>query len=383
MDITTVFTYQDAIEHLIQYNGGAPDDYALARMKTSAQVAYNELCYSMEWMYYNKPYRITLSEPYETGTVAVSTAGVVTGSGTTFPTWAASGRLLINDIVYSVDTRDSNTQLTLKTQDFPATAIAAGTSYTLYRSVYTLPENFRKVKEFIGEDVWTANYMTPHEWLRRERYSNDTGTPWLWTIMQTTEKYGYGRLAVFFSGYPDETETFDFIYVANPRPIVFSGYEANSRVGTVAVAASTALTGTTTAFSAAMVGSIIRLTSGTDYPGGIHSFVPYDEQRVIAARASATGIALDQATTGTYSAKKYVVTDPLDFPMHMRTAYLRGCEKQLDLILPNAERYRQSSRAYTEALIEARERQQYAPVEAVDLALAGQRLKNQLGSDSV
>lgn len=380
MDISQVFTYQDAIEHLIQYNGGATDDSLLGRMKTAVQLAYNELCQSMEWTYFHRPLRINLSAPYSTGTVEV-TSGTATLTGGTWPSWAGSGRILIGDVIYQARRRISNTVLDLDDNFQPASAIAAGTSYTLYRSVYLLPNDFRKVKEFIGEDVWTANYMVPDEWLRRERYSHDTGTPWLWTIMQTTDEFGYGRLGVFFSGYPDIAETFDCIYVGFPRPIKYTGYETAARAGTVSCSASTSVTGVGSGFAAGMVGSVIRFTSGTAAPGGIHSFTPYDEQRVIATVTNATNLVLDEATTGTYTTKKYTISDPLDFPPHMRTAFLRGCEKQLDQLLPNPDRYRMSYSGYREALIEARERNQYSPVPAIDSRAIGQRFNETLGTD--
>lgn len=80
----------------------------------------------------------SLSQPYATGTVTV-VAGVVTGSGTTFPSWAADGEFVVDGISYSVSTRDSATQLTL---DDTSVTAAAGSVYTLQQVDYTLPELF-------------------------------------------------------------------------------------------------------------------------------------------------------------------------------------------------------------------------------------------------
>lgn len=80
----------------------------------------------------------SLSQPYSTGTVTI-VAGVVTGSGTTFPSWAADGELVVNGISYPVETRTSATSLTLT--DATVTA-AAGSVYTLQQVDYTLPELF-------------------------------------------------------------------------------------------------------------------------------------------------------------------------------------------------------------------------------------------------
>lgn len=79
-----------------------------------------------------------INAPYGTGTVTV-VAGVVTGSGTTFPSWAASAEIVIGDVSYSVSTRDSATQLTL---DDTSVTAAAGSTYTLLQIDYVLPDLF-------------------------------------------------------------------------------------------------------------------------------------------------------------------------------------------------------------------------------------------------
>lgn len=83
-------------------------------------------------------YSFALNQPYATGTITV-VSGVVTGSGTTFPSWAADGEIVVDGIAYEVDTRDSATQLTLVDTDVDA---AAGSAYTLQQVDYVLPELF-------------------------------------------------------------------------------------------------------------------------------------------------------------------------------------------------------------------------------------------------
>lgn len=79
-----------------------------------------------------------LSQPYSTGTITVAT-GVVTGSGTSFPSWAADGELVVDGVSYSVATRSSGTSLTL---DDTSVSAAAGSAYTLQQVDYELPELF-------------------------------------------------------------------------------------------------------------------------------------------------------------------------------------------------------------------------------------------------
>jgi hypothetical protein len=387
MYISNVFTYNDCIEHLIQYQGGASSDADLGKLRTAVQMAYQDLCWNMEWQYYHRPLRIQLSAYYATGTIEyTSSTRTLTLTTGTWPTWAASGRVLIAGIAYQVKSRTSNSELILDETFCPQANIASGTAYRIYRSVYLLPKDFRKVHEFVGEDTWTSTFTTPSEWLKRERFLQDTGTPWLWTIMQTTDVYGYGRYGLFVSGYPDTAETFDCIYLRAPREIKYTGYETAARttaagVGTVSAAASASVTGTSTAFSSDMVGSVIRFTTGSTVPGGVHTTNPFTEQHTISAYSSATAITLDEATTGSYTTKPFLITDPMDCPLAWRQALLRSCEYELDSLLPSSERLKRSYSAKREALIQARERDSLTNVRALETGYFNDRFRDTLGSD--
>lgn len=79
-----------------------------------------------------------LNQQYGTGTVTI-VAGVVTGSGTVFPSWAADAELVVDGVSYSVASLIGDTLLNL--DDTTVTA-AAGTSYTLQQIDYVLPDLF-------------------------------------------------------------------------------------------------------------------------------------------------------------------------------------------------------------------------------------------------
>jgi hypothetical protein len=95
----------------------------------------------------------SLSLPYSTGTVTI-VAGVVTGSGTVFPSWAADGELYVNGVSYSVATRGGNTSLTL---DNTSVSAPAGSSFTLQQVDYALPELFGG---FHGSDLFLNQTAT-------------------------------------------------------------------------------------------------------------------------------------------------------------------------------------------------------------------------------
>lgn len=79
-----------------------------------------------------------LTTPYSTGTITVA-AGVVTGSGTNFPSWAANGEVVVNGQSYTVASRSSGTSITL---DDTSLTIASASSFTLQQSSYVLPDLF-------------------------------------------------------------------------------------------------------------------------------------------------------------------------------------------------------------------------------------------------
>mgnify|MGYP003655030287 CR=1 FL=1 len=93
---------------------------------------------SYQWSWMRPEATIVTTAEYGTGTVEI-VSGVVTLSGGTFPSWANEGEIKISSQVYTVNTRDSDTQVTL---DDLSIAIAAGSTYSLGRPSYDLPAGF-------------------------------------------------------------------------------------------------------------------------------------------------------------------------------------------------------------------------------------------------
>lgn len=94
-----------------------------------------------DWSFFRPIREVTTTAPYATGTVTVA-AGVVTLVGGTWPSWAAVGVLKISDDYYDVDTRDSNSQLTL--EDTSVT-VASASAFELGRPEYDLPSTFEAI----------------------------------------------------------------------------------------------------------------------------------------------------------------------------------------------------------------------------------------------
>ena len=92
---------------------------------------------------------------YEEGTIVIA-SGVVTLTDGTWPSWAASGQVVVDNIAYDVDTRDSDTQLTLD----DLTVTEASTEYSLQESTLTLPDNFGGFENGLYFEANTTNIST-------------------------------------------------------------------------------------------------------------------------------------------------------------------------------------------------------------------------------
>jgi hypothetical protein len=88
--------------------------------------------------------RFAVNGPYIDGTITAS-SGVVTLVDGTWPTWAADGEIDIDGVSYTVDTRDSDTVLTL---DNLTVTEEDELTYTLSQNDYDLPDLFGA---FVGD----------------------------------------------------------------------------------------------------------------------------------------------------------------------------------------------------------------------------------------
>jgi hypothetical protein len=142
-----------------------------------------------KWSFLTPFASLELSIPYATGTVGIA-SGVVTLTSGTWPTWAAQGDLWIEDNDemrrYSVNTRDSNTQITL---DDTSVAVTAGETYSLKRHSYNLPSDFGGMLSddftFRRDSLYpgrTVKHVGSHDLRRIDREFVDGGPPSVYSL---------------------------------------------------------------------------------------------------------------------------------------------------------------------------------------------------------
>ncbi|TXG78458.1 hypothetical protein E6Q11_00945 [Candidatus Dojkabacteria bacterium] len=145
-----------------------------------------------DWSFLHPVADVVTTAPYATGTVTIA-AGVVTLTGGTFPSWAASGVLQVNNQYYSVASRGSNTQITLDTTSL---TIATASSYQLARPEIPLDASF----DSVSNDSDLTYYPSPECWYPPVRWRHDS------TIRQLEGSNPEFDRPVFYSV---RTSTFD------------------------------------------------------------------------------------------------------------------------------------------------------------------------------
>ena len=150
---TTGLTFSDlkayAQRQFVDHQGSKADTI----YEESVNDALAMISMEKDWPWYHRTGVIDLQAPYSTGTISITTdTKTVTLSSGTFPSWAASGVLIISGQIYDVATRDSATQLTLT--NTWAHATISGSSYTLAQYSYDLPSELIRIDQIFFGTSW-------------------------------------------------------------------------------------------------------------------------------------------------------------------------------------------------------------------------------------
>lgn len=362
MPAPTLTTYRDAIEHLVAVTDALPSEADQRRAGGAVQAAYRQVHHEKAWRYFTTLGRLNISAQQTTGTVSYNTTdGELTLTGATWPSWARYGSVRLENINYKVaelDAEEPDTVLTLDGTFRPSETLT-DVEYAIWQSEYRLPSDLTKIVELHDANgTWSTGYVTPNEWLRRTRYSHQTGSPFCWTVTGMEDLYA--AMSVRLSTVPTSATTLDFLYNRAPRPLKYDGYASYSSQGsrtieqynpdaTYSVALSTGLPSST-------VGSVFRTPSNTDQPpGGLGDPYQYLEQRIIKSTSSAN-IEFDEHlswTTGVPAA--FTVSDPVDLPTYLLTAFRRRCEYEMAIRTADMKAEDRALERYHISLVQAME----------------------------
>lgn len=351
-------TFQDLLDHLVGHRHGGTDDATHRDIKRAVLSAYDDIQLRFNWRYYEREHTIFVEGLYNTGTIEFDYTGgsserLVTLTTGTWPSWAGNARIKIGDVVYDVYSRLGSSTLQLSEGSSPLEDVASGTSYTLFQDIYPLPPDFKEVRGIHSEDGnWSLAPISLDEWQGRERHIGGQGSPNFYAL--GPDPGFIGQMAIYIQDIPTSDQTLRMMYLAGGRPLKYSGQESDTTTGTVANSGTT-VTGTTTAFTADMVGSVIRGGTTSSAPTGRAGLNPYVHQAIITAFTDATHVTIDNAPTTAWSGTKFRISDPIDIRPTMIEALLRGCEWKLAVYSKDSKEANQAEERYMRALILAKE----------------------------
>lgn len=346
----SVVTYQDAIDRLVDYISQNAQAGGIRVIKQTVLDVYDDIVNGRDWPGLSKPYRLATEAP-ESGTLSyVSSTGLFTIDSGSWPTWAELAILQVGDVWSLIKTRTSGTVLVADDIMRPIADIATGTAFTIYKAVFPLPADFRRMRNPMDEAVDTyIEQVDFAEWMRLA-HSELNGEPEVYAV--AAHPYNPASFVLLAYPFADSDRTVDFAYQRFGRRLKYNGHDSPCRDGTITAATTTAVTGASTAFESDMVGAILRYgRTTTVYPDGIGGSNAFKQQVYISAYTSATSITLHEAIT--ISAGKYTISDPIDLDRTMMDAFWRGCEHKLSqrLKLPGLA---QAEKDYEIALEKAR-----------------------------
>lgn len=331
-----ITTFYDMTEYLLHYAGADPQKQTVEDCKRAVTNGLREFCSTHSWSFLNCRGRIVTVPLFADGTISYTDATravtLTTTDGGVWPQWAAFGSIRLNQIPYDVASRDSDTQITLAKRNPVGFDIPAGTTFTLYRDTYPFPVDYRASHEMIEYiSGYICSYVSNAAWLEAGRsWRGMQGKPVIFSV--ASDPHYLGALSARFHPIPDLAYSFDFIYLRLPRYIVV----ADCSVGTVnAIAGGFEVTGTGTAWSTKMVGSIIRFGAAGQKlpPTSLTGSYPYTYERTVASFIDAATITIDEPLPESLTNVQYRISDPIDVEEGAcMTAFHRECEKQLRLI---------------------------------------------------
>lgn len=165
-----------------------------------------------QWPYLQARGVINTVASYSIGTVAITNGlSILTLTGGTWPTWAASGAVYINNSWVTVSTRDSATQLTINGAYGEQTETAA--SFIISQHAYTLPTDLMRITGVYFGQNWpyTVEVSSAKLDMYRDLWQTGNAFPYCWAITAS-------QFMVW--PYPSTTHRVNLLYYKRPALLV-------------------------------------------------------------------------------------------------------------------------------------------------------------------
>jgi hypothetical protein len=302
-------TLGDLIADLRAYAGNDTSSQKLAAVRRAAIAAFQTLLTYHDWHYYLAIGRVVTVAPYSTGTVQYThSTRAVDLTGGTFPAWAAAGHIRIGGIYHKVATRASGTQLTLDSVENPGDDVAAGAEFSLVQITYPLPDDFLATDQpVVLANSVVLTRINPREVVFARNLEEGPAMPREYALIGADEHDG--RMALTLHPPPDQVLLLENLYKRRPTTPKLED-ESSGKVATTA--ASAAVTGTSTAFTSRLVGSVFRVSATADKPTPLDGINPYLFESRVLSVGGATALTLEDEVPETLAGVGYTISDQVD-----------------------------------------------------------------------
>jgi len=320
--------FSDQIEMLTNSYPNSDGKRVQSIIRAAVASAYADIGTMHRWSYLGRRTQINTVAFQSTGTIAyTSSTRTLTLTGATWPSWAAYGSVAILSYVYKIASRTSSTQVVLDVSRSPVDDLAASTPYMVFRDQYPLPDDFEQRQDLVEVGrLWRLNYVRPSEMLQRSQWQWQPNVPWAYTIRGS--QYGTsGSYVIEFVPPPSQAHTYDFLYSALPRQKTI---HREYTTGAITVSG-TAVTGTNTSFTQAMVGCVLRVGDTDHVPTSIYGEFPSTQESVIASVTNSTQLVLETSLTSA-TGVFFLIDDFVDLPSsRLFNLFDRMCESQWEI----------------------------------------------------
>lgn len=331
--MTAMTTFRDALEHASDYLGGNPENQTTRELRRAIMAANRELAGLHRWACRYRVGHLNIVAPLQgTLTYTHSTRTFTLVENT--ETWAAEGTIRVANNDYPVLRRTAATTLIADTSINPGEDLAAGTAYTLYRDMWTLPADFIAVGRIFPGNT-AASFIAAPSQFETTKLAGSAGSPLEFTVVADRKRPG--RVAFKLSPWPSTDDAIQFLYQSEARDLKYTGHALRDSLGTVTVSGTT-VTGIGTAFEADMVGTVFRAANPNAGANALK--IPSDDagdnpayvEGVVIAVTNSLELILLENETNITAPVKYVVSDPIDWSNNLLNVFFRCCEKQSEIV---------------------------------------------------
>lgn len=307
-------TLGDICRSLRAYLGNDAATHKAAAVRRAAFAAWERFQQVCNWDYYQTWGRLTTVATYQTGTVAYDHTGgayerVLTLSGGTWPSWAAYGVVVVSGVLYDVEARKSNTELTLAAATNPGADVAAGATYQLSRVMYDLPTDAVSVDQLVDStNAMTLRVMQFRDFVLARSNRVGPSRPANYALAGNPARNGRLSFALFPP--PDAVYNLEYEYRRRPTMPTLEDESA----GTVTVSGAT-VTGVSTQFENTHVGCVMRFArDAATAPTAGDGTSPFAQEAKVLSVQSATSLTLDASLSTISTPVKYSLSGWLDLP---------------------------------------------------------------------